>query len=1025
MAPESPTPNSGRGSDGRGRGRGRGTGVGSEASGHLPKMGAPASPVTETGSHNRAGGVDTLSQAMLRVLELVAGASTRSVARNSIPERLRANGAKVFRGISGVAPNVAEYWLEAVEQIMDDLDCTTEENLKRAVSLLRDEAYQWWLIVREGTPADRITWDFFKTARYAQGIVAIDYERCVRFENGLRNELRVLIASQRERDFAILVEKAKIAEEMKRSFGGFQKRPRFDGPARVGMPVTVGGDGFGRGCGALGRGAGNTDSRQPGLVYAARCQEDGDAPDVITSTFLIVDVAFSALIDIGSTHSYVAYTVSETLGIEFEIAAREMTVFDLIFGIDWLVKHRTNLDCAAKCMVLRTPEDKEVIVIGERRDYLSHVISALKAERMVRKGCEAFLAFISGLDAKELPIGDVRMVKEFSDVFPEELSGLPPDREVEFGIELLSGTAPVSIAPYRMAPKELVELKAQIQELFEIRVPSAEGQRGGYSQDYFPNSIWALRVLVMSFGLTNALTTFMDMMNRVFQPYLDRFVVFIDDILVYSRTKEELDSHLRVVLQILREKQLYAKFSKCEFWLKEVTFLGHVVSAEGLGCVLMQEGKVVAYASRQLRPHEMNYTTHDLELATVVFALKIWRHYLYGEKSVIYTDYKSLKYLLTEKELNLRQQRWIELLKDYDCSIEYHSGKANMVADALSLKQVERGETVDFGLNSKRVLCFRGRICMPKDSELRQMILREAHSSPYTMHPSGSKMYRDLRELYWWPSLKREATEFVSKCWTCQQVKAEHQLPSGLLQPTKIPLWKWERIMMDFVSGLPLMPTKKDSVWVIVDRLTKSAHFIPVRTDYSLQKLAKLYVAEIVRLHGVPLSIISDRDPRFTSRFWKALHEALDTRLDFSTAFHPQTDGQSERVIQILDDMLRGCVIDIRGERQLLGPELISETEEKVKLIRDRLKEASDRQKSYADLKCYRSDPSHVVPVEEIEVRPNLSFKEEPVQILDRDVKVLRRKSVPFFKLMWHNHGSKEATWEPEEAMRQQYPHLF
>ena len=232
---------------------------------------------------------------------------------------------------------------------------------------------------------------------------------------------------------------------------------------------------------------------------------------------------------------------------------------------------------------------------------------------------------------------------------------------------------------------------------------------------------------------------------------------------------------------------------------------------------------------------------------------------------------------------------------------------------ALRFQQVKNGENEDFGLNTEGVLCFRGRVCIPKDPELRQLILKEAHGGLCAMHPGGNKLYRDLREVYWWPGLKREVTEFVGKCLTCQQVKAEHQLPSGLLQPVKIPLWKWERVTMDFVSGLPLTPTKKDSVWVVVDRLTKSAHFIPVRTDYSLQKLAKLYVAEVVRLHGVPVSIISDRDPRFTSRFWRKLQEALGTRLDFSTAFHPQTDGQSERVIQVLEDMLRGCIIDFRG----------------------------------------------------------------------------------------------------------------
>ncbi|KAA3460517.1 reverse transcriptase [Gossypium australe] len=664
----------------------------------------------------------------------------------------------------------------------------------------------------------------------------------------------------------------------------------------------------------------------------------------------------------------------------------------------------------------------------------------------------------------------------------------------------------------------------------------------------------------MPFELTNAPAAFMDLMNRVFQQYLDQFVVvFIDDILVYSKTEEEHDKHLRIVLQVLREKQLYAKFSKCEFWLREVAFLGHVVSAEGirvdprkieavldwkpprsvaeirsfLGLAgyyrrfvegfsliaapltkLLRKGvpfgwlekqqesfdklrKILTEAPVLVQPEAGKTFTvycdasHTGLGCVLMQEGKIWRHYLYGEKSIVYTDHKSLRYLLTQKDLNLRQRRWIELLKDYDCSIEYHPGKANVVADALSRKvvadlramfarlslyddgsllaelqvtptwieEIKDKQLVDEGLNAKRLQVQNGGL-----------------EDPYAMHPGGSKMYGDLRKQFWWSGLKREVTEFVGKCLTCQQVKAEHQLPSGLLQPVKIPQWKWEWITMDFVSGLPLTPSKKDAVWVIVDRLTKSAHFVPVRMDYSLQKLAKLYVAEIVRLHGVPVSIISDRDPRFTSRFWKALHQALGTRLDFSTAFHPQSDGQSERVIQILEDMLRGCVLEFRGsweeflplaefaynnsyqasERQVLGPELVTETEDKVKVIRARLKEASDRQKSYADLKRkemeydvgdklelpaelrqihdvfhvsmlrrYRSDPSHVVPVAEIEVNSDLSFEEEPVQILDRDVKILRRKSMPLVKVLWRNHGAEEATWEPEDVIRQQYPHLF
>ena len=161
--------------------------------------------------------------------------------------------------------------------------------------------------------------------------------------------------------------------------------------------------------------------------------------------------------------------------------------------------------------------------------------------------------------------------------------------------------------------------------------------------------------------------------------------------------------------------------------------------------------------------------------------------------------------------------------------------------------------------------------------------------------------------------MKRDVSEFVTKCLVCQRVEAKHQVPSGLLQPIRIPEWKWDRITMDFVVRFPLTGRKHDSVWVVVDQLTKSAHFLPVRTDYSLDNLAELYIKKIFRLHGIPISIISDRDPRFTSRFWGKLQEALGTRLNFSTVFHPQTGGQSERVIQILEDMLRSYVIDYEG----------------------------------------------------------------------------------------------------------------
>ncbi|KAL4379294.1 hypothetical protein GQ457_02G032210 [Hibiscus cannabinus] len=935
-------------------------------------------------------------------------------------------------------------------------------------------------------------------------------------------------------------------------------------------------------------------------------------------------------------------------------------------------------------------EGVSVVVVGENIKFLSNVVSALEAQRLMDDSCQAYLAYVMNPNMGEARPRDIRTVCDFPGVFPEELPGLPPDREVEFVIETHADSAPVSISPYRMAPKELKELKTQLQELLDrgfIRPSTSpwgapvlfvkkkdeslrmcidyrqlnkmtvknkyplphiddlfdqlEGAtvfskidlRSGYYQlkvreqdvlkTAFRTRYGHYEFLVMPFSLTNAPAAFMDLMNRVFHKYLDRFVVvFIDDILT------------------LLENQLYAKLSKCEFWIREVVFLGHVVSSEGirvdpkkveaivnwkqptsvteirsflglagyyrrfvsgfskvaapltkllqkgvkyewsdarqqafeklkealinapvltqpvsgkefvvysddsyvgLGCVLMQEGRVVAYASRQLKVHEKNYPTHDIELAAVVFALKIWRHYLYGEKCIVYTDHKSLKYLMTQKELNLRQRRWLELLKDYDLSIEYHPGKANVVADALSRKaavelramfaslsisrdrglvaelqvkptliqlirekqlcnraiaahvqDIAEGKPTEFRFRDGGVVCFKDRIVVPDDSELRRTILTEAHSSPFAMHPGSTKMYRDLKGEYYWVGLKKDVVEF--------RVKAEHQFPSGLLQPLRIPEWKWERITMNFVTGLPMTPLKKDSVWVIVDRFTKCAHFLPVHTTYTYDKLAELYIREIVRLHGVPKSIVSDRDPKFTSRFWESLHTALGSRLNFSTSYHPQTDGQSERVIQVLEDMLRCCIIDFQGtwekqlplvefaynnsyqasiqmapyeslygrrcrtpvcwaeagQKLLPMPDILKGTTEKVKLISERLKDASDRQKSYADLKrreieyavgdkvflkvspwkkvmrfgkkgklSPRSDPSHVMPVEEIELNPDLSYDEEPIEILASDSKVLRGRTIELVKVKWRHRGVEEATWERKDDMREQYPYLF
>ncbi|GJV10861.1 putative reverse transcriptase domain-containing protein [Tanacetum coccineum] len=279
--------------------------------------------------------------------------------------------------------------------------------------------------------------------------------------------------------------------------------------------------------------------------------------------------------------------------------------------------------------------------------------------------------------------------------------------------------------------------------------------------------------------------------------------------------------------------------------------------------------------------------------------------------------------------------------------------------------------------------------------DLRALIMHESHKSKYSVHPGSDKMYQDMKKLYWWPNMKADIATYVSMCLTCLKVKVEHQKPSRLLVQPEIPQWKWDNITMNFVTKLPRTSSGYDTIWVIVDRLTKSAHFLPMRENNPMDKLARPYMKEVVTRHGIPISVMCDRDGRFTSNFWRAFQKALGTRLDMSTAYHPQTDGQSERTIHTLEDMLRACVIDfgngwerhlpliefsynnsyhasikadpfeaLYGQKcrshvcwaevrdtQLTGLELIHETTEKIVQIKQRIQAARDRLKSYADVR--------------------------------------------------------------------------
>jgi hypothetical protein len=214
-----------------------------------------------------------------------------------------------------------------------------------------------------------------------------------------------------------------------------------------------------------------------------------------------------------------------------------------------------------------------------------------------------------------------------------------------------------------------------------------------------------------------------------------------------------------------------------------------------------------------------------------------------------------------------------------------------------------------FRQDSKGILWFGDRLVVPKNPELRKKILDEAHLSKFSMHPGSNKMYHDFRSLYWWTRMNREIAKYISECDTCQSINASHLKVAGTLEPLPIPSWKWENICMDFIVGLPNTSRHHDSIWVIVDRLTKTAHFLPVHTTHKTKKYAEIYVDQIVRLHGIPKTIVSDRGALFVARFWEQLQESLGTRAIRSSAYHPQTDGQTERVNQILEDMLRACVL--------------------------------------------------------------------------------------------------------------------
>ncbi|GJZ53236.1 putative reverse transcriptase domain-containing protein, partial [Tanacetum coccineum] len=491
-----------------------------------------------------------------------------------------------------------------------------------------------------------------------------------------------------------------------------------------------------------------------------------------------------------------------------------------------------------------------------------------------------------------------------------------------------SNVVTVARAPYRLAPSEMKILSDQLQELSDKGYHQLRVHEEDILKTAFRTRYGHYEFQVMPFGLTNAPAVFMDLMNCVCKPYLDKFViVFIEDILIYSKNKEAHEEHLKLILELLKKEEFQgihvdpAKIESIKDWASPKTpteirqFLGSEdfvvycdASHKGLGVVLMQRDKVMAYASRQLKIHEKNYTIHDLELGSVVFALKIWRHYLYGTKCMVFTDHKSLQHIVDQNELNMRQHRWT-------------------------------------------------------------VIMHESYNSKYSIHPGSDKMYQDMKKLYWWPNMKADIATYVRKCLKCSR-----------------------------------------------------------ETD-PMEKLARMYLKEVVTRHGIPVLIICDRDP-------------------------------SERTIQTLKDMLRACVIDFgKGwvnhfplvefsynnsyhasikaapfealyGRKCRSPVCWAEVLAKVGAVAYKLELPQELSRLHNTFhvsnlkKCYADEPL-AVPLDGLHIDDKLHFVEEPVEIMDREVKRLKQSRIPIFKVRWNFRRGPEFTWEREDQFRKKYPHLF
>ncbi|GJT88212.1 putative reverse transcriptase domain-containing protein [Tanacetum coccineum] len=1023
-----------------------------------------------------------------------------------------------FKGTKGVV--VLSQWFEKMELVFHISNCAVENQVKFATCTFLGNALTWWNS---------------HTKTVSQDVAyAMDWKEVENYVGGLLDMIRRNVMSYQPKTMEKAIEFANDQMDQK---GHQQQNKRHDtgraytaGPGEKreytgslplctkcnyhhkGVLVPMGH--FKKYCPKLKNGNRSNQRRNgnaPAKVYMVGNAGTNLDSNVVTGTFLLNNCYASILFDTGADRSFVSTTFSSLIDItpttldhyyDVELADGkiirintiiqgyilnfldhpfninlmpvELGSFDVIIGMDWLSKYHAVIDCAEK--IVRIPWGNETLIVhGDRNNQGNetrlNIISCTKTHKYFLKGHHVFLAHVTMKETEdklgEKRLEDVPIIRDF----PEVLSGLPPTRQVEFQIDLMPGAAPGFIRPssspwgapvlfvkkkdglfwmcidYRELNKLTVKNRYPLLrtgDLFDqlqgSSVYSKIDLRSGYHQlrvreEDIPKMAFRTQYghyefQVMPFGLTNAPAVFMDLMNQVCKPYLDK------------------------------------------------EFLGHVIDSQGIYVDPAKIESIKDCASPKT-PTEI----HQF-LGLAGYYQRFIKGFSKSAKPMTKLTQKKVAF-----EWGDKQEAAFQTLKHKLCSTPILAfpqglGAVLMQNEKIEAQKLENLKNKDVGgmvrkdiLKEKLEpradgnLCLNSRSWLPCYADLRTVIMHKSHKSKYSIHLGSDKMYRDMKKLYWWPNMKADIATYVSKCLTCARVKAEHQRPSSLLVQPEIPQWKWDNITMDFVTKLPKSSQGYDTIWVIFDRLMKNLH---------------------TNEGNRPHREIGNNVPK----------------RDMSTAYHPQTDGQSERTIQTLEDMLRACVIDFGnevsftcllaefGQVQLTGPEMLQETTEKVIQIKQRMQAARNRQKSYADLKrkpmefqvgdrvmlkvspwkgvvrfgkrgklnpryvgpfkvlekvgsvayklelpqelsrvhntfrvsnlkkCYSDEPL-AISLEGLHVDDKLHFIEEPMEIMDREVKQLNQSRIPIVKVRWNSKRGPEFTWERKDQFQKKYPHIF